>query len=301
MDRSDDIEVVRIKPWEQYGWLRHGFSTRPGGVSGVYGGNSLNLGWTKEDDASAVIENRRRFVEAIGGKPDDKPGLVLVGVRQIHSAIVHPLSTTDGAREGKLATAEGKAVLEGDGLITALPGVLIGVGTADCVPVLVVDTSKRVVAAFHAGWRGSAARIVENGIEKMRQIYGSRPEDLVAAIGPSIGPCCYAVGDEVQSEFASKFDDAKHLFNEVDQPEPWRAGETLNSSQESSMGRRFYLDLWEANRRQLLNAGLKETQMNILKECTACSLDARGKPKYFSHRGEHGIAGRMLNVVGITR
>ena len=149
---SHGLDIVRIPKWQKYEWLRHGFSTRAGGTSSVYGGSTLNLGWTKEDDPASVIENRRRFLEAIqsGSRP-----FALVALRQVHSGIVRFVKEEDGATDGKLQTAEGKAVIEGDGLVTDLPGVLLAVGTADCVPVLVIDVAKRVVAAFHAGWRGT--------------------------------------------------------------------------------------------------------------------------------------------------
>jgi YfiH family protein len=281
------LQIIRIDEWEQYGWLRHGFSTRPGGVSSVYGGNTLNLGWTKEDEPSAVAENRRRFVAAVADDAAGDPAPVLVGVRQVHSAIVHAIRHEDGAFEGKLATADEKAVLEGDGLMTAVPGIMLGVGTADCVPVLIVDVSKRVVAAFHAGWRGTVARIVEQGVSRMRLEYGSHPEDLVAAIGPSIASCCYSVGDEVRAEFVSNFSYADKLFRNVNHPE--------------ASGTKIHLDLWQANRGQLLDAGLNEAQITVVGECTACSREVGGAMRYFSHRGEQGVAGRMLNVVGIVR
>jgi YfiH family protein len=208
-------------------------------------------------------------------------GFSLVGVRQIHSGIVRVVREDDGASEGRLQTAEGKAVLEGDGLMTEVPGILLGVGTADCVPVLVVDVEKRVVAAFHAGWRGTVARIVEHGIGKMRDEFGSRMGDLVAAVGPSIGACCYTVGEEVRSEFGGRFGYADSLFRIGD------AGE-------------MRLDLWEANRRQLLDAGVGEQRIAVVGECTACARDAGAGLRYFSHRGEKGVAGRMLSVVGIV-
>jgi YfiH family protein len=277
-DSANALEITKVRQWEQYDWLRHGFSTRAGGVSSVYGGTTLNLGWTKEDDADAITENRRRFVDAVAHQQQPGTPFTLVGVRQVHEATIHALHPSDGALEGRLATPEGKAVLEGDGLITSQPGVLIAVGTADCVPVLVVDVSKRVVAAFHAGWRGTAARIVELGIAKMRQDYGSRPEDLLAAVGPSIGACCYTVGDEVHTQFQSIFPYAATLFHEG-----------------------LHLDLWQANRHQLIDAGLEERQIAIIGECTACSRTPQGEMRYFSHRGEHGVAGRMLNAIGITQ
>jgi YfiH family protein len=271
------LDIVRIPQWQKYEWLRHGFSTRAHGTSRVYGGVSLNLGWTKEDDPTAVAENRNRFQQAIEG---GSRSFALVTLRQVHSRTVRSVKEEDQAAAGKLQTAEGKAVLEGDGLVTSLPGVLLAVGTADCVPVLVVDLAKRVVAAFHAGWRGTKAQIVEHGIAAMQSEYGSRVEDLVAATGPSIGACCYAVGDEVKDEFGKAFDYAEDLFSV-------RAGKT-------------FLNLWQANRRQLRDAGVSDSQITIVGECTACTRDKEGRPRYFSHRGEHGVAGRMLNVVGIA-
>jgi YfiH family protein len=204
-----------------------------------------------------------------------------VEVRQVHSGIVRVVRAGDGALEGKLQTMAGKALLEGDGLTTDVPGVLLGVGTADCVPVLVVDVEKRVVAAFHAGWRGTVARIVERGVARIGEEYGSRVEDLVAAVGPSIGACCYVVGEEVRSEFEGQFGYAEELFSQRD------AGE-------------MRLNLWAANRRQLLDAGVGEARISVVGECTACARDGSGARRYFSHRGEKGVAGRMLNVVGIA-
>jgi polyphenol oxidase len=304
MNRIEPLHIIQIDGWKQFNWLRHGFSTRQGGVSTVYGGSSLNLGWTKEDRPASVTENRQRFIAAVACGRDSDPTRTLVGVRQIHSAIVHAVRPEDGALEGKLATADGKAILEGDGLTTAVPGVMLGVGTADCVPVLLADINKRAVAAFHAGWRGTAARIVEQGVSTMRQEYGSSPEDLVAAIGPSIGPCCYSVGDEVNTEFESNFPYANELFHKVNHPEPWRAKDSLSAeriSHDSEPISKVHLNLWEANRRQLLDAGLDESQITVVGNCTACSWDAHGARLYFSHRAEHGIAGRMLNVIGIAK
>ena len=305
MPLSNSLEIVRVKSWERYSWLRHGFSTRSGGVSSAYGGNSLNLGWTKEDDADAVRENRRRFVQAvtdprigdqsgdhIGDQTSDQTGdqpFTLVGLRQVHSAQIHELRDPAEALAGKLSTSDGKPILEGDGLITDLPGVLIAVGIADCVPVLVVDPSKRVVAAVHAGWRGTVARIVEAGVARMQQSYGSRTEDLIAAIGPSIGPCCYKVGEEVHEQFAANFPYAAQLF---------RTESTSNSPPEVAKPGK-HLDLWEANRRQLQHAGLADARITVLASCTACSRDSHGRLRYFSHRGEHGAAGRMLAVAGV--
>jgi hypothetical protein len=279
VSRKNDLEVLKVEGWNQYDWLLHGFSTRDGGVSQVYGGSTLNLGWTKEDDPASVAENRRRFLAAVCGQ---HPGSLLVGAKQIHSNIIRAVKKEDGALEGRVQTIEGKAVLEGDGLITDLPGILLAVGTADCVPILVADVAKRVVGAFHAGWRGTVSRIVGRGVAKMQEEYGSRAPDLVAAIGPSIGPCCYTVGEGVWSEFGTQFDYARELF-----------------TGSNDMGQ-IRLNLWEANRHQLLDAGLAEVSIVTLGECAACTRSPGGAPRYFSHRAERGNAGRMLNVIGVT-
>jgi YfiH family protein len=179
---------------------------------------------------------------------------------------------------GDLSTPEGRAVLEGDGLMTQASGVMLGVQTADCVPVLLADTRTRAVAAFHAGWRGTLARIVERGAGRMRQEFGSRPEDLIAAIGPAIRPCCFAVGEETRSAFTAAFSYAPELFHYA--------------------GTQLYADLHEANRRQLLAAGVAAETIHIVAECTACSRMPDGRRKYFSHRAERGRTGRMLSVIG---
>ena len=246
-------------------WLRHGFSTRAGGVSSIYGEGSLNLGFTKEDDAANVAENRRRFAASRGGCGTGK----LVTLRQIHSGLIRVVEAGDGALEGRLETAEGRAVLRGDGMMTDVPGVMLGVQVADCVPVLVADVRRRAVAAFHAGWRGTLKRIVERGIGTMRLRYGSRPEDLIAVVGPSIGACCYSVGEEVRHEFESQFAYAPELFSEVYDSDPVREKYpllflTARAPGHSNIGPQIHLDLWEANRRQLLDAGLKAKRITVV-------------------------------------
>jgi len=273
-------ELIRIGHWAEFSWLRHGFSRRGGGVSEVYGPGDLNLGWTKEDDPAKVVKNRERWTAAVGGEG----GMKLVTVRQVHGAASRVLKDRDGVLEGRLVTAEGRAVLEGDGLMTNLPGVLLGIQTADCVPVLVVDPKNRAVAAFHAGWRGTVAKVVEQGIATMKKEYGSRPEELLAAVGPSIGSCCYAVGDEVRGEFEAATPYAEELFRK----------------QAAENGVRVHLDLWEANRRQLVEAGVRPEKIVVVGECSGCAVDEAGRRVYFSHRMEKGITGRMMSGVGVV-
>jgi YfiH family protein len=297
-------KAIRATGWEKHKWLRHGFSTRAGGVSPIYdqgsGKGSLNLGWTKEDEAKNVAENRRRFLREVTGSKSAK----LVTLRQFHSGLIRVVEAGDGALEGRLETPDGRAALRGDGVMTNVPGVMLGVQVADCVPVLVVDVRRKAVAAFHAGWRGTLARIVERGIGTMRLRYGSRPEDLIAVVGPSIGACCYSVGEEVRFEFESQFAYAPKLFSEVYDSDPVRDKYpllflTARAPGHSNIGPQIHLDLWEANRRQLLDAGLKAKRITVVGECSACAR-VGGRLKYFSHRGESGFAGRMMGVVGVA-
>jgi len=287
--------VVSVPGWEKLEWLRAGFSTRQGGASTAYGVSDLNLGWTKEDDDAIVARNRRRFIQAVAGKSK----LELAAVRQFHSGVVRIIEQDHGA----LVKSDGRAVLRGDGLMTDVPGIMLGVQTADCIPVLVADKRTRAVAAFHAGWRGTLARIVERGIGTMRLRYGSRPEDLVAAVGPGIGACCYAVGEEVRFEFESQFAYAPELFTEVYDSDPVREKYpllflTARAPGHSNIGPQIHIDLWEANRRQLLDAGLRAKNISVTAECSGCAREKNGQRRYFSHRMEHGYTGRMMAVIG---
>jgi hypothetical protein len=294
------VPVVRAAGWEKYAWLRHGFSTRAGGVSPIYGKGSLNLGWTQQDEPANVARNRSRFLGEVAGGAAAR----LVTLRQIHSGLIRTVETVDAADRG-LETPDGRAVLRGDGMMTDAPGAMLAVQVADCVPVLVADVRRRAVAAFHAGWRGTLKRIVERGIGTMQLRYGSRPEDLVAAVGPSIGVCCYAVGEEVRHEFESQFAYAEQLFREVYDSDPVREKYpllflTARAPGHSNIGPQIHLDLWEANRRQLLDAGLKAGRITVIGECTACTRVRDGRLKYFSHRGESGFTGRSMGVVGVA-
>ena len=299
------VEQVRAPGWLHCAWLRHGFSTRAGGVSTIYdsgGGNgSLNLGWTQQDDAANVAENRRRFMAEIAGGPAQA-----VTLRQFHSAMLRIVEPEDLDHPARLQTADGRAVLRGDGMMTDVPGVFLGIQTADCVPVLVADVRRRAVAAFHAGWRGTLARIVERGIGAMRLRYGSRPEDLIAVVGPSIGPCCYSVGEEVRFEFESQFAYARELFGEIFDSDPVRDKYpllflTARAPGHSNIGPQIHLNLWQANRRQLLDAGIPARHITVIGECTACAgLGTVAGRKYFSHRAESGFTGRMMAVIGVA-
>lgn len=282
------IQILRSKSLERIPWLVHGFSTRAGGLSSLYGGNTLNLGFTKDDQRKVVVQNRAKLLKEIDARSKGKPWPLLT-LCQIHSAAIHHARSVE------------VNPLTGDGLITAEPGMAIAVQTADCLPVIVVDTKRRAVGVFHAGWRGTVQRIVEKGIGEMRKQFGSFPEDLRAAIGPGVHSCCYQVGTEVRERFGSQFSYAEKLFREVKESDVVRDKYpllflTARAPGHSELPTRLFLDLVEANRRQLLDAGLLRKNIDSSPLCTSCRVDL-----LFSHRAEKGVTGRMMAIAGIRR
>ena len=266
-------------------WLIHGFSTRVGGSSRCYGEGTLNLGFTKQDSTSAVERNRSAFLRELG--VDDKHPWPLVTLRQVHSDVIHPVA---GSPEHPLA---------GDGLITSEPKLLLAVQTADCLPVMMVDRKQRAVGVFHAGWRGTVKRIVEKGVGEMRRWFGSNARDLEAAIGPGVHNCCYTVGEEVRETFISQFEYGAKLFREVKESDPVREKYpllflTARAPGHSKLPVNIFLDLVEANRRQLIDAGVPAKHIEASPLCTSCRTDL-----LFSHRAEKGVTGRMMGVVGV--
>jgi polyphenol oxidase len=307
--RASTLEVIRVPAWSgpEWDWLVHGFSTRTGGGTKVYrpdakGRNrDLNLGFTASDEREIVMANRQLFLRAVHRSG---PRMELVTLAQIHSSFIREISHARTAPAGgarrKSAPATA-ATSKGDGWMTTTPGVLLGIQTADCLPILLVDRKNRAVAAFHAGWRGTLGRIVENGVGRMRLRFGSKLKDMTAAIGPGIGQCCYAVGEEVVQQFESQFAYAAELFREVSDSDAIRRKYpmlflTARAPGHSDLGPQIHLDLAEANRRQLLAAGLAPEAVHLVRECTGCRTE-----RFFSHRAEHGFTGRMMSVIGIWR
>ena len=281
------VEILRADSLSNIPWLVHGFSTRPGGVSTCYGSKALNLGVTSHDTHDKVERNRVLFLQAIGAAEKDKALWPLAQVRQIHSAITHRVRELPSQAP------------TGDGIITSVPGVLLAIKTADCVPVLVADVKRRVVGAFHAGWRGTVARVIEKGVGEMRRQFGSVPSDLRAAIGPSIRKCCYSVGAEVRAEFESQFTYAGELFEEVFDSNAVHVKYPLlflnqRAPGHGDLGPEIHLDLVAANKHQLEDAGLNPEQISVVEACTACDTK-----RFFSHRAEFGKTGRMMSVIGI--
>lgn len=242
----------------------HGFSTRLGGVSPAPW-DSLNLGANRGDDRARVGENFRRFCAALGADPG-----ALVKNHQIHGDRIRPVTAADVMPDPAAPGTE-----EADGLITDQPGVCLTVFSGDCIPILFYDPVRRCIAAVHAGWRGTAIGAAARAAEAMIRDYGCRPADILAAIGPGIGPCCFET----------------HL----DVPDGLRAG--LGPDAEPFIrplpgGKKYRVDLKGANARWLTLAGLTQEHIALCPACTACELDT-----FWSHRVQGGTRGSMAAMI----
>jgi len=257
------VRVLCCLPLEQDGFT-NGFSTRTGGVS-PFPQAALNLAGFSIDTSENIFENRRRFLDSFKGT------WTLATCWQVHGADVHLVRDADDA--------SAKANERCDALITHTENVLLGVQTADCVPVLLGDKRTGATAAIHAGWRGTAASIVAQTLQRMSEEFGTRAADVRAAIGPSASACCYEVGAEVIELFRERFPDADELLTTT------REGHAL-------------IDLQRANRNQLILAGVDASRIHTAPICTMCRTDL-----FFSYRREkalHKGTGRLLSVVGRT-
>jgi polyphenol oxidase len=285
---KNQIQLLHSEKLKEIPWLLHGFSTRHGGISRVYGRNALNLGFTEKDSRKAVETNRELFLKKLGAS-DRGDTWPLAMLRQIHSDLIFHVERRP------------EQTLAGDGLITDTPGLVLGVLTADCLPVILADRKRKAIGVFHAGWRGTVQRIVEKGIGKMRKHFGTKPSDLIAAIGPGVRGCCYEVGEEVRTKFAAQFAYAPSLFREVKESDPVREKYPLlfltgRAPGHSELPVKIFLDLAEANHRQLLDAGVLPRNIDTNAPCTVCHPDL-----LFSHRAEKGVTGRMMAAVAIKK
>lgn len=284
-------------------WVLHAFSTRVQGVSRAPTAG-LNLGYVDGDKRKNVERNRGRFFRALGAAQ-----FPLAELHQIHSTLVYEVMR---GKRGKLeyrpsgypsARGARPALPEGDALLTREPGVLLSVRAADCMPVLLADPRRRAIAAIHAGWRGALAGAVEKTVGEMVRIFGSRPPDLLAAVGPSIRACCYQVGDEVMSAFCGRYPEGESFFrpaphDRVEEDISRRYPLLFLSKQPPGHGPdsapTMHLDLAAVARYQLQRAGLMNSKIQVADFCTACRTEL-----FFSHRKEGGRTGRMMAVIGI--
>jgi len=227
----------------------HGFSTRRAEH------HEFTLGPMGSENPAIQI-NRARFLAAA-----EMPGWPVLRLKQVHSDIVHDMKDTSAANEP----------FEGDAAITQLGGAVLGIQTADCVPILLADRKGHAVGAIHAGWRGTASRIAQKTVERLVRDYGIPADDLIAVIGPHNAVCCYEVGEEV----VEAMNDPATIFRKPEWSKP-------------------HLNQAFANQRQLIAAGIPEDQIVISNLCTQCRSDL-----FYSYRRDGSRAGRMLSVIGI--
>src|SRR5271167_2672473 len=273
--RAGGSQVLEAPALARLAWLVHGFSTRPGGASELAashgaararGERVLNLGFTDWDSRQRVTENRGKFFHAIGAEK-----LHPATLRQIHSDIVYRVDSP---------APDAAGVPKADALFTREPGALLVVQTADCVPILLADRKRHAVAAIHSGWRGTLRRIAGKALGRMQMEFGTRPVDVIAALGPSIGRCCYEVGGEVAKEFHAQFSQAREWFDgpfdalaSGENDPNWLPWLTMMPPGHPPPAPRVHLDLIAANRAILAEAGVPLRQISVSGFCTVCRSD----------------------------
>jgi polyphenol oxidase len=294
--RASGLQILEAPPFAKLPWLVHGFSTRPGGVSELPAATPeiargprkksapvLNLGFTDWDSRERVLENRKKFMHALGAD-----NVRLVTLRQIHSDVVHRVSALPAEPP------------QGDALFTREPRILLAIQTADCIPILLADTKQRAVAAIHSGWRGTLRRIAAKTLGRMQMEFGTCPEDVIAALGPGIGRCCYEVGEEVAKEFHAQFPAAREWFDGPfdalaggENDPNWLPWLTMMPPGHQPPPPRVHLDLIAANRAILVDAGVSPARICSSGYCTACRTGL-----LFSYRRERAT-GRLIAAIAL--
>jgi hypothetical protein len=267
INKHKDVMVIKLPHIEATGLVNHGFSTKYGGISkGVY--ESMNLGKNRGDSPYNVEENFNRFCDAI-----DVPTDTLVFSDQIHESEVRVVQKEDKGK-GFYRTSD---IIGVDGLITNQVGVTLTTFYADCVPLFFLDPVKRVIGLSHAGWRGTVKAIGPKTIKLMVDTYGSNPKDILVGIGPSIGSCCYEVSTDVIKEFE----------NNLNHDIIVRIVSRINDEH-------YKLDLWEANRLLLLDAGIDEKNLVVTDLCTKCHSES-----FYSHRSMGNQRGSLAAMIAL--
>lgn len=265
------VPYITFKSFDGLDFIRHGFSTRLGGVShGIY--ESMNLCYTRGDDAEAVRRNFSLIGGALKIAPED-----MVYAMQTHTANV--MEATDTHRGmGVVRPRDYDGV---DGLVTDVPGIALVTTYADCVPVFLADPVKKAIGLAHSGWRGTVNNIAQAAVNRLSELYGSKPENIRAFIGPSICRSCYEVGEDVAGQFAEKYGEDVFLRGVLRPVEPYKG--------------KFLLDLHTANKINLINAGILEKNIGITDICTCCNPSL-----LFSHRASKGQRGGMCGFLQIA-
>lgn len=265
-NEKNGVEYLTFPNIEKTGIVSHLFSTRIGGVSEGYFG-TMNLSYTRGDKKEAVDENFKRIADVLNRTVND-----FVLSDQTHTTNIRKVTAEDS---GKGIVRE-RDYQDIDGMITNEPGIVLSTFYADCVPLYFVDPVHKAIGLSHAGWRGTVGGIGKKTVELMQQEYGSNPADIIAAIGPSICQDCYEVSEDVAEQFYTLF------------PDKERAEQVLKFKGITSEGKKYLLNLWQANYYIMLEAGIMPEHISVTDLCTCCN------PEYlFSHRASHGKRGNL--------
>lgn len=261
LKEKNHVPYIQFKNLSATGIVKHGFSTRKGGVStGIF--SSMNLNFKRGDDPDAVMENYRRMAAALNMRVED-----MVLSDQTHTTNVRVITEEDRGK-GILRPQDYSDV---DGMITNVPGIVLVTSYADCVPLYFVDPVRKAIGLSHSGWKGTVGHIGQKTVWKMHEVYGSEPKDIVAAIGPSICQSCYEVSDDVAEAFRANF----------------TADEAADILLDKGNGK-YQLDLWKANWYVLADAGILPEHLSVTDLCTACHPDL-----LWSHRKTNGQRGGL--------
>ena len=261
LKEKNHVPYIQFKNLSATGIVKHGFSTRKGGVStGIF--SSMNLNFKRGDDPDAVMENYRRMAAALNMRVED-----MVLSDQTHTTNVRVITEEDRGK-GILKPQDYSDV---DGMITNVPGIVLVTSYVDCVPLYFVDPVRKAIGLSHSGWKGTVGHIGQKTVWKMHEVYGSEPKDIVAAIGPSICQSCYEVSDDVAEAFRANF----------------TADEAADILLDKGNGK-YQLDLWKANWYVLTDAGILPEHLSVTDLCTACHPDL-----LWSHRKTNGQRGGL--------
>ena len=260
--KQKSITCLQASIFDECDFLTHAFCTRQGGAS-EEDYKSLNMCFQQGDEDNRVLLNWGKLSEAF-----DIPIEQFLVLNQVHGDAIYVIKPYG-------SYFSSRAELDYDAIVTDRKDLAICIKTADCVPIFIVDKVKKVIAAVHAGWRGSALAITAKVIRLMMDQYHSQPQDILTAIGPAIGRCCYQVDTATAKAFAGHKNKEAFLFPEAN-------------------GKKWMLDLAEANRQQILECGVPEGNIEQSGYCTKCN-----QKMFFSHRGSGGITGRQINFMMI--
>lgn len=262
-NKDGNMVYYTIKAFEKTNLVKHGFSTRLGGFSSG-DLNSLNLGVKKDDSSKNILSNYDIFTRSLGIDMED-----LVLTDQVHEDNIMEVTKKDRGK-GFIRKSD---IIGIDGFITNESEVALVTFYADCVPLFFLDPKKKAIGLTHAGWKGTVERIGQKTIEKMVNTYESNPSDILVGIGPSIGKCCFEVGEEVIERVRDSFKDTKDYFYRKENG-------------------KYMLDLWDLNKDQFLEIGVKEYNITGSDICTKCNKDI-----FFSHRGDNGKTGSLAAMM----